>query len=71
MLTPERELLREGLDLVPRIDDDDPMAGALLDWCRRVKTVLDNPTCKRGGPDDHGDECRYHVGDLAQRAEPC
>lgn len=71
MLTPERELLREGLDLVPRIDDDDPMAGALLDWCRRVKTVLDNPTCKHcGGPDDHGDG-RYHVGDLAQRAEPC
>jgi hypothetical protein len=30
-------LLRQALDLVPRVDDDDPMVPALLDWCRQAR----------------------------------
>lgn len=32
-------LLDEALDLVPRMSDDDPIAPALVDWCRRVRTL--------------------------------
>lgn len=34
-------LLAEGIDLVPRVSDDDPMATTLLDWCRRVRAFVD------------------------------
>lgn len=36
----QHDLLIEALDLVPRIGDDDPMAPALADWCRRVKALI-------------------------------
>ena len=36
----QNALLVEALDLVPRISDDDPMAPALAEWCRKVKSVL-------------------------------
>lgn len=42
-------LLREALDLVPRVDDDDPMVPALLEWCRRVRDVLPISTNATGG----------------------
>lgn len=37
---PLRALLVEALDLVPRISDDDPMAPALADWCRKVRATI-------------------------------
>lgn len=33
-------LLTEALDLVPRVSDDDPMAPALAEWCRRARALL-------------------------------
>ncbi len=38
------DLLHEALDLVPRINDDDPMAPPLAEWLRRVRTTLANST---------------------------
>lgn len=37
---PARVLLEEALDLVPRMNDDDPIAPALADWCARVRSTL-------------------------------
>ena len=34
------ELLREFLDLVPRMSDDDPIAPALAELCKRTKAAL-------------------------------
>lgn len=34
------QLLRDALDLVPRISGDDPMAPALADWCRQARAAL-------------------------------
>ena len=42
-----KALLEEALDLVPRIDDDDAMATALLDWCRRVRVALNAAKAKQ------------------------
>lgn len=33
-------LLTEALDLAPRVSDDDPMAPALAEWCRRARALL-------------------------------
>lgn len=33
-------LLTEALDLAPRVSDDDPMAPALTEWCRRARALL-------------------------------
>lgn len=33
-------LLREALDLVPRMSEDDPIAPALADWCYRARSML-------------------------------
>ena len=35
-----KTLLTEALDLVPRISGDDPMAPALAEWCRKVRTSV-------------------------------
>lgn len=32
-------LIVEALDLIPRMSDDDPIAPALRDWCRRAATT--------------------------------
>lgn len=37
----QARLLRDALDLVPRISDDDPMAPALADWCRSARAALE------------------------------
>ena len=42
-----KALLEEALDLVPRIGEDDPMATALLDWCRRVRVALNAMSAKK------------------------
>jgi hypothetical protein len=36
----QNALLVEALDLVPRISDDDPMAPALAEWCKRVRIII-------------------------------
>jgi len=36
----QHALLVKALDLVPRISEDDPMAGALAEWCRDVRAVI-------------------------------
>ena len=48
-LRAERELLSEALDLVPRIDDNDPMGPALVEWCRKVRAALASPDPTDGG----------------------
>jgi hypothetical protein len=36
----QNALLIEALDLLPRVSDDDPMAPALAEWCRRAREVV-------------------------------
>lgn len=33
-------LLDEALDLLPRINDDDPMVPALVEWCRNARALM-------------------------------
>ncbi len=41
-LSPDlRTLLLEALDLMPRINDDDPIAPSLAEWCRQVRAVIE------------------------------
>lgn len=40
----QHELLVEALDLVPRMRDDDPIAPALADWCRKVRAAIAEAT---------------------------
>ena len=40
----QHDLLIEALDLVPRMSDDDPIAPALAEWCRKARTVIAKAT---------------------------
>lgn len=34
------ELLDDALDLIPRMSDDDPIAPALADWCKKARALV-------------------------------
>ena len=36
----QHDLLIEALDLVPRISEDDPIAPALAEWCRKARAAI-------------------------------
>ena len=40
----QHDLLIEAVDLVPRINDKDPMAPVLADWCRKARAAIKKAT---------------------------
>lgn len=54
-----RELVAEALDLVPRVNDDDPIAPALADWHQRAREAYQRAT-EHPDDDRHSERLMLH-----------